>query len=190
MMRLHSASELIAAYIRAKECNRPHLMEAAFAKDATLEMVVKAEGMSFPPRAQGIDELTQVLVSRFSQTFENIYTFCLASPPDTPRRSFSCDWLVGMSEKHSRAVRVGCGSYDWSFRPPDYAVVEGLKITIDHMQSLPPHAGASVMTWLTKLPHPWCSAQAAVESMPRLEGLRAIAERLARVQETHDKRPA
>jgi hypothetical protein len=78
----------IATYIRAKDGNRPHLMEAAFVDDATLEMVVKVEGMAFPPSAKGIDELTQVLVSRFNQTYENIYTFCLASPLGTHHGRF------------------------------------------------------------------------------------------------------
>ena len=181
--RPRSAAHAIATYIRAKDCNRPHLMEAAFAREATLEMIVKVEGMSFPPEARGIDELTHVLVSRFNQAFENIYTLCLAAPPDTLLPSFSCDWLVGMSEKGSREIRVGCGRYDWSFRPPGLVLVEKLRITIEGMQSLPPHAGPSVMAWLSKLPHPWCSAQAAVESMPRFEALRAVTEHIARVHE-------
>ena len=182
-MRPQSTSASIATYIRAKDCNRPHLMEGAFTKDAALEMVVTVGSISFPPHSKGIDELTQVLVSRFNQTFENIYTFCLTAPPDTPRQSFSCGWLVGMSEKGSGAVRVGCGRYDWSFRPPDLALVEKLKITIECMQSLPAHACPDVMAWLTKLPYPWCKARAAVESMPKLEELRAITEHLARVHE-------
>ena len=182
-MRPHSASDAIATYIRAKDCNRPHLMEAAFAKDAALEVASTVEGVSLPAHAKGIDELTQVLVSRFNQTFENIHTFCLASPFDTPQPSFSCGWLVGMSEKGSGAVRVGCGRYDWSFQPPDLVLVEKLKITIERMQSLPARACPDVMAWLAKLPYPWCKARAAVESMPRLEELRAVSEHLARVHE-------
>ena len=175
--------DAIATYIRAKDCNRPYLMEAAFTKDATVEMVVTTAGMSFPPQLKGIEELTQVLVSRFNQTYENIHTFCLSSPPGRARPSYSCDWLVGMSEKDSRAVRVGCGRYDWGFRAPDLVLVERLRITIEHMQSLPSHSCPDVMSWLARLPYPWCNARVAAESMPDIGELRAIAERLARVHE-------
>lgn len=179
--KTYQASDSIATYIRAKDGNRPHLMEAAFTNDASLEMVVRVADISFPPHSKGIDELSQVLVSRFNQTFENIYTFCLASPPDGPRPSFSCDWLVGMSEKGSGAVRIGCGRYDWSFHAPALVLVENLRITIELMQSLPAHACPGVMAWLAQLPYPWCKAEAALESMPRLEALRAVADHLARV---------
>lgn len=138
--KTYQASDSIATYIRAKDGNRPHLMEAAFTSDARL-----------------------------------------ASPPDGPRPSFSCDWLVGMSEKGSGAVRIGCGRYDWSFRPPALVLVGNLRITIELMQSLPAHACPGVMAWLAQLPYPWCKAEAALESMPRLEALRAVADHLARV---------
>ena len=104
-----TAPELIATYIRAKDSNRPHLMSAAFAPDASLEMVVNAGTISFPPHAAGLDAITDVLVSRFGQTFENVYTFCLCSPPYSHPSTFSCAWLVGMSPKEGGAVRVGCG---------------------------------------------------------------------------------
>ena len=180
---MHSAAGSIETYIRAKDCNRPFLMEAAFSTDATLEMIVKAGSISFPPHVRGIVELSQVLVSRFNQTFENVHTFCLASPPAVRVRSFSCDWLVGMSEKESGAVRIGCGRYDWSFRAPDLVLVENLKITIECMQSLPGGTCSEVMTWLAQLPYPWCDAQVAARSMPRLEELGIIAAHLGRVDE-------
>lgn len=174
-----SASDAIAAYIRAKDGNRPHLLQAVFTKDALLEMSVPAGAISFPPRSQGLDELAQVLVSRFNQTYENIYTFCLAAPPDTRLPTFFCDWLVGMSEKGSGAVRAGCGRYQWSFRAPDLVLVEKLAITIELMHTLPPGACPQVMEWLAKLPYPWCPAGAALASIPRMDELGPIAERLS-----------
>lgn len=183
MARAHTGAESIETYIRAKDSNRPYLMAAAFAADATLEMVVQAGSISFPPDSRGIVDLSQVLVSRFNQTYENVHTFCLASPPTASQQMFSCRWLVGMSEKESGAVRVGCGRYDWSFRVPDLVLVEKLKITIECMQSLPSPTCSVVMAWLAQLPYPWCEARIAVRSIPQLHELRTVAEHLARVHE-------
>ena len=101
--------------VSAKDHNRPHLMRQAFASDARLEMVVNAGTISFPPLAQGIDAIMDVLVRPFSRTFENVYTLCIGTPPTDGASQYSCEWLVGMSEKDSRAVRIGCGRYDWVF---------------------------------------------------------------------------
>ena len=55
-------SELISSYIYAKDSNRPHLMAAAFAPDAAVEMVVKVGTIAFPPHAQGLDAISDVFV--------------------------------------------------------------------------------------------------------------------------------
>ena len=71
----------VEVYIRAKDENRPELMRRAFAEDATLEMVVNSGAISFPPFTEGVGSITDVLVTRFNETFENVRTFCLANPP-------------------------------------------------------------------------------------------------------------
>ena len=164
----------IASYIRAKDENRPCLMSLAFDQAATLVMVVKAGTISFPPMSQGLETITDVLVRRFGQTFENVRTLCLAAPPRAADTRFSCDWIVGMSEKEKRTVRVGCGRYDWSFRPHGPRLVEQLTITIEVMQALPPDSLLSIMNWLSRLPYPWCSIQTMIESMPPLDDLAPI----------------
>jgi hypothetical protein len=158
-----SIAHLVATYIRAKDSNRPHLMKAAFAQDAALEMIVNAGTISFPPRSAGLDAITDVLVSRFGQTFENVHTFCLCTPPEGSASSFSCPWLVGMSEKAGGAVRLGSGRYDWTFRS---GRVQHLTITIDQMEVLPPSDLEHVMGWLGSLPYPWCPADVAERSIP------------------------
>ncbi len=177
-----TASELIATYIRAKDSNRAHLMTAAFAPNASLEMVVNAGTISFPPHATGIDAITDVLVRRFGTTFENVYTFCLCSPPRLDCSTFSCAWLVGMSEKDGGAVRVGLGRYDWGFRSGDTRLVERLKITIEHMQVLPPSHLPTVKNWVTRLPYPWCSVEAAMGAMPKLNELQDLAKHLGEIE--------
>ena len=177
---MQTAHESIATYIRAKDENRPYLMAQAFGEAVTLEMVVKTDTISFPPISNGLETISDVLVRRFAQTYENVRTFCLTPPPRIDAVSFSCHWLVGMSEKKGRMVRVGCGRYDWKFRAQGPRLVERLTITIDLMQSLAPDRLSSVMDWLYGLPYPWCSAQQALVAAPALDDLELIRLYLAR----------
>ena len=175
-----SARETVEIYIRAKDENRPYLMERAFAENATLAMVVNSGTISFPPDSIGLQSISDVLVRRFAQTYENVHTFCLVAPPANDQINFSCDWLVGMSEKDSRLVRVGCGRYDWLFQSHGQRLVERLTITIDLMESLPPSCLDSVANWLSRLPYPWCTVQAALAGMPSLQELQPIRRNLER----------
>jgi hypothetical protein len=54
-MGTHSSA--IQTYIRAKDENRPHLMPSAFAPDASLEVRVETENISFPPRQKALKQL-------------------------------------------------------------------------------------------------------------------------------------
>ena len=114
---------------------------------------------------------------RFNQTYENIYTFCIGVPPAAGVESFLCEWLVAMSEKQGGAVRVGCGRYDWSFARTEHKV-KALAITIEVMKILPPDALAPVMNWLSALPYPWCSHQAAAEAPPNIPGVSRVLQAL------------
>jgi len=116
------------------------------------------------------------LVRHFGQKYENVQTFCLAAPPESSQATFSCPWLVGMSEKDSRSVRVGCGSYDWTFdaRAPRRAM--RLTITIDVMSTLSPVSLAAVLDWLAQLPYPWCPPRTALETIPAIAALEEVQE--------------
>jgi hypothetical protein len=168
-------AQVVSTYIHAKDENRPHLMSAAFAESAVLEMVVKSGSISFPPRSVGLPTIADVLVRKFGQTFENVYTVCLASAPVGSATVFDCAWLVGMSEKAGGAVRVGCGTYRWHFQSAPPCLAERLTITIERMEVLPSTALASVMQWFSALPYPWCPPEAAARSAPALPQLRAVA---------------
>lgn len=175
-----SAQEAVETYIRAKDENRPYLMERAFAEDATLEVVANSGTIAFPPISIGLESISDVLVRRFAQTYENVHTFCLAAPPRSDAVNFSCDWLVGMSEKDSRKVRVGCGRYDWLFQSQGQRLVERLTVTIHLMESLHPSSLALLTNWLSRLPYPWCTAEAALAGISSIEELHAIRQSLAR----------
>lgn len=173
LVRMRRPSQSILAYLRAKDGNRPHILAQAFTHDASLVMDVKTETISFPPVSSGRAAIAEVLVRQFARTYENVYTLCLCVPPTSEERAFACDWLVVMSCKDAGTVRVGCGRYDWDFAP-DSRLVERLKITIQTMQSLPPHTLDCMMAWVGKLPYPWCPADLAMQLAPDLPELHPI----------------
>lgn len=175
---MHSAKETIEAYIRAKDGNRPFLMERAFAEDAVLDVAVTTGTISFPPTSSGLESIANTLVREFVRTYENVHTFCLDSPPGHDAATFSCNWLVAMSERENRNVRVGCGRYDWHFRLPTRRAAR-LKITIQLMESLAPRALLPVMHWVSTLPHPWCPARLALAELPNFPELRVLRKHLA-----------
>ena len=179
---VQSASNPVSVYIRAKDENRPELMKGAFAEDAKLEMVVNTGAISFPPFTQGAASITDVLVTRFNETFENVRTFCLAEPPKPGRATFSCPWLVGMSEKNTGAVRVGCGRYDWFFQTQGVGLANRLRITVELMEVLPSQDLAAVMNWLSELPYPWCDSSLAVRGAPNKEKLGPIIRYLGQMR--------
>jgi len=172
-------SDSICAYIDAKDRNRPHLLARAFAPTAVVEVVVRTPTISFPSPVTGIEAIADVFVRRFATTYENVYTFCLASPPDDDAAAFSCDWLVVMSEKESGAPRVGSGRYDWLFTRDTRRLVEKLVITIDVMQKLDAGGLRALMDWVTALPYPWCPPALAVESAPNTVDIAETLRRLA-----------
>lgn len=179
---MDSPRRSIEQYIRAKDGNRPHLLAQAFTDDATLDMVVRTGSISFPDHVEGRGAIGDVLVSRFNQTFENVYTFCLDAPletsTETSTEAFQCRWLVAMSDKHSGEVRVGCGRYDWRFSPQSW-LVGGLTITIEHMSTLPATDLPAVMDWVSRLAYPWCSVQAAMDTVPDSTKLQDVIQYLS-----------
>lgn len=176
---MQTPSDTIEMYLLAKDGNRPHLMERAFAGGALLRMDVGQADMGFPSVVQGRDAIAQTLVRGFGRTYENVYSFCLASPPDSACTEFQCPWLVAMTEKDSRAVRLGCGQYHWRFAPGTRLAQE-LGIVIDSMQILPPSDIHVVMPWIVTLDRPWCDAEKAMASAPSIPAVRVVLEALAR----------
>jgi hypothetical protein len=76
---------------------------------------MRTDAIWSPPITNGLEAITQVPVRDFACAYENVYAFCLSDKPKEPARTFRCSWLVGMSEKATGSLRVGCGTYDWSF---------------------------------------------------------------------------
>jgi hypothetical protein len=181
-------SDSVSTYILAKDGNRPFLMKRAFAEDAELEMVVRTDAISFPSSAKGLSAIEDILVRRFGNDYENVYTFCLSRPSDVNRRHFACHWLVGMSAKSGGQVRVGCGRYDWYFSSDYTCLVERLVIAIDVMKILPASELGASMGWLSNLPYPWCTPDDVARNMPETEGFAAIATYLRQVRPIQEER--
>lgn len=175
---MHTPQHSVETYLRAKDGNRPHLIAQAFAGGALLQMEMRQGGMVFPPSAQGREAIAETLVRNFNRSFENVYTFCLADPPAPDSADFHCDWLVAMTEKDSRAVRVGCGQYHWRFAPGNRLAQE-LRIVIEAMHTLPPVDILPVMAWAAALGWPWCPRAHALASAPPIPVVRELLQRLA-----------
>ena len=171
--------QVLRDYFHAKDENRPHLMRQVFCEDALLRMEVKSEAIAFPAQTHGLVAITDVLVSRFGQSYENVYSFYL-SRPAAGDEAFSCDWLVGMSVKGSGELRVGCGRYDWRFRRGQPLLANALSITIEQMQVLPAQQADAVFAWLTGLSYPWTSAQAVLAAAPDIPALVPVLQHLGR----------
>lgn len=161
-------------YFHAKDENRPHYMARAFAPGAALKMALRTQAIAFPPESHGLAAITDTLVRKFGQTYDNVYTFYLSRPDaGLCLPEYQCDWLVGMTEKASGNVRVGCGRYEWVFQPEPYRATR-LTITIETMVTLPAHDVDDVFGWLLALDYPWTSAARVVAAAPPLEGLAPV----------------
>jgi hypothetical protein len=171
--------QVLRDYFHAKDENRPHLMRQVFCEDALLRMEVKSEAISFPAQTHGLVAITDVLVSRFGQSYENVYSFYLGRPA-AGDEAFTCDWLVGMSVKGGGELRVGCGRYDWRFRRGQPLLASELAITIEQMQVLPARQADAVFAWLTGLSYPWTSAPAVLASAPDIPALVPVLQHLGR----------
>jgi hypothetical protein len=177
-----ACAAVLRDYFRAKDSNRPHLLEFVFTENATLEIRNRSTAITFPATSQGRAAIADVLVRRFNQTYENIYSFYLQRPEAETDR-FECAWLAGMSDKESGAVRVGCGRYAWQFTEVSPCRATHLTIAIESMEILPASTLGPVLDWLTRLAYPWCPPAAVrahspplVELAPVLFCLDAIAQ--------------
>jgi hypothetical protein len=169
---------VLRGYFHAKDENRPHRLERVFDPGAKSVIVNHADTIAFPARTVGREAITDVLVRKFAQTYENIYSFYLRRPT-VEVKEFSCGWLVAMSEKHSKSARVGCGRYDWAFSEVAPHLATHLSITIHAMQVLPPNELATILAWVKALSYPWCTAEEAVRIAPRSELLAPVLQHLS-----------
>lgn len=170
---------VLEGYFRAKDGNRPHLLEEVFALKAELLIRNQSANTAFPAVTRGRPAIAEVLVRSFALSYENIYSFYLERPALCVQE-FKCAWLVGMSERSSGQFRIGCGDYMWEFEPHAPHLANRLAITIEVMQVLPSSEFEPLLAWLCALNYPWCSASSALLGIPGIELLSPIADFLGR----------
>jgi hypothetical protein len=168
---------ILRRYFHAKDENRPHLLDCVFAENAKLQVDNRSSTIALPAMTVGRYAIADVLVRDFGRLHENVYSFYMARPPADATR-FSCDWLVCMSEKESRSVKVGCGRYDWVFEPQPTCLAKQLSIAIEAMPVLPPSQAGVVYAWIARLPYPWATAEAAVDLAPSIDALAPVLQYL------------
>ena len=174
-----SPEAVLRRYFHAKDENRPLLLQEVFAENARLQVSNKALNIEFPAVTHGREPIADVLVSRFNQTYENIYSFYMARPP-AEVTEFACDWLVAMTEKDSRSVRVGCGRYEWELQGSSPYLASQLHISIEAMQLLPPAQFEAVFAWVRLLNYPWSSPAESLKFAPSIESLAQVLQYLGR----------
>jgi hypothetical protein len=143
-------------YFHAKDENRPRLLEQVFTPDALLEIRNRTSTSAFPGVTRGREAIADVLIRSFGQAYENVYSFYLQRPTGM-LPSFECQWIVAMTDKASRAVRLGCGSYAWAFDADPPKLACRLAIDIAEMQVLAPAAAGETFAALARLTYPWSS---------------------------------
>ena len=171
-MAAYSPESVLRNYFHAKDENRPHLLDRVFADDAVLTTESASSAITFPQRTVGREAIAEVLVRAFGRTYENVYSYYLDRPGAS--RSFACEWIVGMTDKETHNVRLGCGRYLWDFqdRPPRLA--RSLAIQISAMCVLPASRARDVRARLDSLAYPWTSRSevlAALRGDPELEAV-------------------
>jgi hypothetical protein len=164
-------------YFHAKDENRPHVLDRVFTDDAVLEIQNDSTAISFPADTIGRAAIGDVLVRSFCQTYENVYSFYLSRPVGE-LSLFECEWLVCMTEKSSRSVRVGCGLYRWEFAPLAPRLAQRLTIRIATMRVLPPSEAQDVFARVLRLSYPWSSRAEVAAAMAGHAELTAVLQML------------
>ena len=80
---------VLRGYFRAKDENRPHLLEDVFTPGAELIIHNQSANIAFPAFTQGRSAVAEVLVRSFALSNENVYSFYLARPLSGVRE-FTC----------------------------------------------------------------------------------------------------
>lgn len=172
--KIKTQQDLVLKYICAKDKNRPHLMGEVFTSDAILEMKLKTQNISFPSQTFGLENITEVLVTKFSQSYEQVYTFCLTETINNSSQLFKSDWIVCMREKRSGEIRIGYGVYNWFFTKEEEPLVRHLTIQIEEMFTMEKEYSTLFFNWVEKLEYPLCSLEQLFKKSPKFRAIQSI----------------
>lgn len=151
---------LIENYIKAKDTNRSHLMKKSFKMNSSLEIFSNSKNITFPSKTTGLSAISKVLVQDFNKSYENIYTLCFEEKSFEQDSSFGLRWLVAMNDKETKELKIGFGTYIWTF---DEELASSLDIRIDQMNVVVESYKDEVIDAISKLPSPWCKQKELLE---------------------------
>lgn len=154
---------IVRAYLHAKDHQRPHGFAQAFAADAVFRstFAFETDWHSDAP-VRGLADITDTFRG-LGRGFENIVTFCLPESVHWADYSLRMRWVVVMTDRQTREVRVAWGDYAWTFSgPPERA--QSLHVHMLAMRLVEPND--DLVEWSMSLPDVWCTGPQAAEALP------------------------
>ncbi|MEM5317078.1 hypothetical protein [Paraburkholderia sp. JHI869] len=157
--RLPHYRRALETYIDAKDNTRPERIHEAFAPDAVLTFSLATQNIAFPARSVGAEAIAKTLVSEFAERYSRCRTYYLCEPDALVVRERTIDalpWLVVMREDAAGALRIGHGTYRWTFDTNDIAPrVSAFHIHIARMDVIDDPDGARLERLQEDLRYPW-----------------------------------
>ncbi|WP_133649652.1 hypothetical protein [Paraburkholderia flava] len=144
-------------YIDAKDNTRPERIDELFAPAAVLTFSLATSNIAFPERTVGAAAIAKTLVSDFGAQYARCRTYYVG---DALRvvdgRIDALPWLVVMREPAAGTLRIGHGTYDWTFADETAGLrVTHLHIHIARMDVVPDPDGALLDALQRELTYPW-----------------------------------
>jgi hypothetical protein len=150
---------LLETYIDAKDNTKPARIHEAFAPDAVLTFSLATPNITFPSRSVGADAIATTLVSDFGARYSRCRTYYVCGADELVVRDRTIEalpWLVVMREEAAGALRIGHGTYRWTFDGNDSARrVSQFHIHIARMDVVGDPDGARLERLQDGLSYPW-----------------------------------
>ncbi|WP_321907145.1 hypothetical protein [Paraburkholderia sp. J11-2] len=152
----------LETYIDAKDNTKPARIHEAFAPDAELTFSLATPNITFPARSVGAEAIAKTLVSDFGERYSRCRTYYLGAADALVVRERTIDalpWLVVMREDAAGALRIGHGTYRWTFDANDARPrVSAFHIHIARMDVIDDPDGARLERLQDGLSYPWLAA--------------------------------
>ena len=149
----------LETYVDAKDNTKPARIHEAFAPDAELTFSLATPNITFPARSIGAESIAKTLVSDFGERYSRCRTYYLCEADALAFRERTIDalpWLVVMREEAAGSLRIGHGTYRWTFDGNDAAPrVSALHIHIGRMDVIGDADGARLGRLQEGLSYPW-----------------------------------
>ncbi|MEX3844112.1 hypothetical protein [Paraburkholderia sp. BR10882] len=149
----------LETYIDAKDNTKPARIYEAFAQDAELTFSLATPNIAFPARSVGAEAIAKTLVSDFGERYSRCRTYYLCEATALVARERTIEalpWLVVMREDAAGALRIGHGTYRWTFDSNDIAPrVSAFHIHIARMDVIDDPDGARLERLQQGLSYPW-----------------------------------